>query len=110
MTRKNRFFEGWSWFKCNNLRLAQGINLKFYTSMAKGLELKVRKFWGLIPTFLEVTVEKLVGGYFLLPLPILNRVKEAIKEWKPVNWPCRLCTPSIHHVGFISYLCFTTEI
>ena len=74
--------------------------------MAKGLELKVRKFWGLIPTFVEVTGEKLVGVTFCC----LNRVKEAIKEWKPVNWPFRLCAPSIHHVGFISYLCFTTEI
>ena len=38
--------------------------LKFYTIMAKGLKLKVRKFFGLIPTFVEVTGEKLVGGRF----------------------------------------------
>ena len=50
--------------------------LKFYTSVAKELKLKVRKFWGLIPTFVEVTGEKLVG-LFAPPLPflILNRVK-----------------------------------
>ena len=30
--------------------------------MEKGLELKVRRFFGLILTFVEVTVEKLVGG------------------------------------------------
>ena len=38
--------------------------LKFYTSVEKGLKLKVKKFWWLIPTFLEVTGEKLVecGG------------------------------------------------
>ena len=30
--------------------------------MAKGLKLKVRKFWGPNPTFVEVTGEKLVGG------------------------------------------------
>ena len=30
-------------------------------------------FWGLIPTFVEVTGEKLVGEAFLPP-PILNRV------------------------------------
>ena len=59
MTRKTTFFEGWSWF--NNLGLALGTNLKFYTSVAKGLKLKVRKFWGLIPTFVEITEEKLVG-------------------------------------------------
>ena len=55
-----------SWFKFNNLRLTLGANLKFYTSVAKELKLKVRKFWGLIPTFVEVTEEKLVavGGAF----------------------------------------------
>ena len=41
--------------------------LKFYISVAKGLKLKVRKFWGLIHMFVEVTEEKLVGGAFLVP-------------------------------------------
>ena len=54
--------------------LALGTNLKFYTSVAKGLKLKVRKFWGLIPTFVEVAGEKLVGGESFLP-HILNRLK-----------------------------------
>ena len=62
MTRKTAFFEGWSWFKFNNLRLAQSMNLKFYTSVEKGLKLKVRKFYGQVPTFVEVTAGKLVGG------------------------------------------------
>ena len=35
--------------------------LKFKASLAKELKLKVRKFLGLIPTFVEVTGEKLVG-------------------------------------------------
>ena len=61
MNRKTTFFEGWSWFKLNNYGLALGMDLKFYTSVAKGLKLKVRKFWRLIPTFEEVTGEKLVG-------------------------------------------------
>ena len=74
MTRKTTFFEGCSWFRFNNLGLAIGKNLKFYTSVENGLKLKVRKFWGLIPTFVEVTAEKLVGGD-LFALPILNRVK-----------------------------------
>ena len=65
MIRKTTFFEGWSRFKFNNLGLALGLNLKFYTSVAKGLKLKVRKFLGLIPTFVEVTGEKLVGWEFL---------------------------------------------
>ena len=48
--------------------------MKFYTGVAKGLKLKVRKFWRLILTFVEVTGEKLVGGGGLFCLPILNRV------------------------------------
>ena len=75
LTRKTAFFKGWGWFKFNNLGLALGTNLKFYTSVAKGLKLKVRKFLGLIPTFLEVTGEKLVGGGDPFLPPILNRVK-----------------------------------
>ena len=43
--------------------------LKFYASVAKGLKLKVRMFWGLIPTFVEVTGGKLVEEAFLSPSP-----------------------------------------
>ena len=57
MTRRTTFFDGWSWFKFNNLRLALGMALKFYISLAKVLKLKVRKFFGLILTFVEVTME-----------------------------------------------------
>ena len=67
MIRKTPFSEGWSLFKFNNLGLALGTNLKFYISLSKGLKLKVRKFWGLIPTFVEVAGENLVGGLFGLP-------------------------------------------
>ena len=75
MTRKTYFFEGWSWFKFNNLGLTLGTNLKLYTSVAKGVKLKVRQFFVLIPTFAKVTKEKLVGGgvgggrLFCLPHP-----------------------------------------
>ena len=41
LTRKIAFFEGWSWFKFNNLGLARGANLKFCTSVAKGFKIKV---------------------------------------------------------------------
>ena len=41
--------------------LALGMALKFNTSVAKELKLKVKKFLGLIPTFVEVTGENLVG-------------------------------------------------
>ena len=47
--------------------LALGMALKFYTSVTKGLKLKVRKFRGLIGTFVEVTEEKQVGGPFSPP-------------------------------------------
>ena len=79
MKRKTDVFEGCSWFNFNNLGLALGTNLKFYTSLSKGLKLKVRKFWGLILTFVEVRGEKLVGWAFLphpSPRPILNRVNK----------------------------------
>ena len=46
--------------------------LNFYNGVAEGFKLKVRKFYRLIPTFVEVTGEKLVGSLLSL---ILNRVK-----------------------------------
>ena len=63
------FFEWWSRFKFNNLGLVLGTNLNFYTRVTKGLKLKVRKFWGLIPTFVKVTEEKLVGRGLFGPHP-----------------------------------------
>ena len=51
----------------NNFGLALGMNLKFYISVAQRLKVKVRKFLGLFPSFLEVIEEKLVGGLFLPP-------------------------------------------
>ena len=81
MTRKTAFFEGWSWLTFNNLGPVLGINLKIYTSVPKGLKLTVRKFWEIIPTFVEVTEEKLVGRPF--SPPILNRVKIDQKKLTP---------------------------
>ena len=75
LTRKTAFFEGWPWFKFNNLGLALGKNSKFYTSLSKGLKLKVRNFGGLIPMFVEVTGEKLVGVAFLPPPPPPSRIR-----------------------------------
>ena len=63
------FFEGCVWFKFNNLGLALGMTLKFYTSLAKGLKLRVRKFSALIPTFVEVKEKNLVGGFLSPPPP-----------------------------------------
>ena len=41
--------------------------LKFYTSVAKELKLKVIKLCGLIPKFVEYTRENLVGGSLFAP-------------------------------------------
>ena len=65
MTRKTTFFERWSWFKLNNLGLVPRRSLKFHTSVGNVWKLKFKKIWGVIPKFLEVTGEKLVGGFFL---------------------------------------------
>ena len=67
MTRKTYFSEGSSWFKFKNLGLSLGKEL----SVAKELKLKVRKFWWLNLTFVDVTWEKLVGCF----PPIRKRVK-----------------------------------
>ena len=58
--------------------------------MIKGLKLKVRKLCELIRTFVEVAGEKLVGGHFLPPPPILNRVKR----------PCSIVSESNHTVEY----------
>ena len=47
----------------NNLGLALGMSLKFYSNVANVVYTNmVRKFWRLIATFLEVTEKKSVGG------------------------------------------------
>ena len=52
---KNRFFR--SWFRFNDLGLLLGMVFKFYCSLVKGLELKVRTSWWLISKLAEVTRE-----------------------------------------------------
>ena len=59
--------------KLNNLGLALGMALEFYTSIANRLKLKVRMFLRLILMFLEVTEEKLVDEEIPPPPLILNR-------------------------------------
>ena len=53
-----------------------------YTKVAKGLKLKVRKWWGLIATFVEIKGEKLVEGARFPPPPIQNRVNLKLKSQK----------------------------
>ena len=100
LTRKNTFFEGWSWFKFNNLGLTLGIILKFYTSVAKWSKLKVRKFWGLVSTFVKVIVEKLLGGGgAFLPLPLswigLNKNRSMYKH------TCHKCLACISQTSLV---------
>lgn len=45
-TKKTFFFEERSWLKFKNLRLVLAKTLKFYSSLAKRLMLKLRKSWG----------------------------------------------------------------
>ena len=59
------------------------------------------KIWELTPT----EIKELVS---------LNGFKKAIKEWKPVNCPCRLCKTYIHQhqhdVSYLNILNILTEI
>ena len=94
MTRKNNFFEKCYWFKFNNLELTLVMTSKFYTSVVKGLKLKFRMFWWLIPKFVEVTGEKLVGsGRFFIPtlswiglMMIYNQIKQFLGLFSQANF------------------------
>ena len=70
--RKTFFFEKCSWFKFHNFELALGMAFKFYTSVTKRLKLKVRKFLGLILTFVKVSGE--TGWEHFFASSIVNRV------------------------------------
>ena len=53
-----------------------GTRYELLHQCGKSVKTKSQKFLGLIPTFVEVKGEKLVGGLFASP--ILNRVKYGI--------------------------------
>ena len=57
--------------------LALVMTLRLHTSVVKGLKIKVRKFWALISTSVEVTGGKLGGGGG----GILNRAKSLIIDF-----------------------------
>ena len=94
MTKKNTFFEGKSWFELNNLGLALGMALSFYTSVTRRLKLRLREFWVYFQTPVEVRGGKLAGGTHL------NRVKivtaTIINNWTTSN--------TIHKFLIIHYL------
>ena len=87
LSRKRDFFEGWSWVRFYNLGLVLGVALKFYSSVAKELKLRVRKFWELICTFGIVTRGTLVRGSGGSLFATMHRVEAnaAIKQ-KPTDF------------------------
>ena len=64
-------FEGFSWLKFSNSRQSIRMALTFYTSVAEVVT-KSPKLLGLIPMVVDVTGEKLEGGF--LTSDHLNRV------------------------------------
>ena len=60
----------WCWFKFNNLRLALGMNLTFYTSVKKGLKTKSKKVLGANSYVCKSYKRKAVRGPF----------------WRPPSW------------------------
>ena len=66
-----QFFHGCPWFRFSNVGLGLGMAFTFCTIVKKRLKLEVSR--GLIPTFVEVTGEKLVAvGVSLCPHPKEN--------------------------------------
>ena len=94
--RKTFFLSGALGSSLINLGLALDMALKFYSSVAKVLKLKVKKVFGLILTFVEATGKKLVRG-----TPILNRVKTRVKiksfSMKNSNKCCKLIFQKSYH-------------
>ena len=69
LTRKTIDFVRYSWLKFINLGLALGMVLNFYTSVVNRSRLTVKKSWGVISNFVEVTRKKLVWvSFYTLPL------------------------------------------
>ena len=60
--------------------LPLGMPLKSYTSLRKGLKLKVRKIWGLVPIFVEVTDKKNCRGPFCPPSWIGLTLKQMLQR------------------------------
>ena len=72
LTCTTDFFEGWCWFKFNNLGLLLGMTLKLYSCDAKWLKLKVTKLW---TANSYVRKDDKGGNPLSPPTPILNKAK-----------------------------------
>ena len=75
--QKNTSLERCACFKFNKFKLALRMALIFKTNVARGLQLKVRKFGELILRFLEITVKNLIGWYLFVEVLAENLVGEA---------------------------------
>ena len=62
----------------NNLGPTLGMAMVFYANVAKGLKLKVRKFWKINPAFVEARGK--IGRGSLFPSPILDRVNKLLTQ------------------------------
>ena len=74
------------------MELALSMTLKFYTSVTKGLKLKIRKFLRIIPTFVKVTAEKRSKKSPKRPLSILNSVKDFFSKFDQICRKLRICS------------------
>ena len=64
--QKNRYFEGWSWLKFNNLGLVLGKNLTFYSNVIKRFKTDCQK---VLKKFIEEVYRRKNGrGGFLAHL------------------------------------------
>ena len=91
LTRKTYFFEEGRWLKFNNLGLALGMALKFYTSVTKGLKRKSQKVLGVNSYICRCYKGKTCRGKpFCPPSPspiphlILNRIN-GVGDWISVK-------------------------
>ena len=57
LDQKKTLFEGWSWFRFNNLGLVLDITMKFNISVVKGQNVKGKEILGLALTFVENTAK-----------------------------------------------------
>ena len=67
--QKNRFFWGVILVQVQYFGTGTRYKLEILHQPVKGLKLKVRKFWWLIPTFVEVAGGKTGGRSFFAPHP-----------------------------------------
>ena len=73
LTRKTKFFERVLLVQVQQFGTSTSYGLKFYTSVARGLKLKVRKFFAAI-SYICRSYRRKTGCRPFRPYPILKRV------------------------------------